>query len=350
MKKELSHKGASPRPITLNDIAQKVGVSIITVSKALRGHPDISHSTAEIIKKMAEELGYTPNFMARNLASRKSNTIGVVLPQIAHHFFSSIIDYIYHYAFVNNYEVFLTVSHENAEMQKRQIQTLLSMRVDGMIISISQDTSNYEIFEVAKKRRVPLVFMDRIPEFTECNTVTVDDKGAAYKVIDHAIRLGYKKIAHFGGYGNINIGRERMLGFRQAMNDHGLEINYDWIFEGDFEKSGYESFMKLYHEKNLPDLILAVTYPVAIGIYTAAKEVGMGIPEDIDLICFGNSQEQNFLSPPLSCINQPTDQLAVKSVDILMDNIEKPDNFEYKHIVIDTELILRGTCIKYNRG
>ncbi len=344
-------KKTRPKQVTLNDIAQKLGVSIITVSKALRGHPDISHNTAELIKKTAEELGYSPNFMARNLAARKSNTIGVVLPQIAHHFFSSIMDHIYSYARMNNYEVFLTVSQENAEMQKKQIQTLLSMRVDGIIISISQDTEDFGIFEAATSRQVPLVFMDRIPNLNNCNTVTVDDRGGAYKVIDHAIKLGYKKIGHFAGYTNINIGRERMLGFRQAMSDHGLEINYDWIVEGDFgEKSGYDSFMKLYHEKNLPDLILAVTYPVAIGIYMAAQEVGMKIPDDIDLICFGNSQVQNFLSPPLSCVNQPTEQLAVKSMELLLDNIDNIDNFQNKNIIIDTDLILRGTCIKCNRS
>jgi len=338
------------KDITLSDIAQKLGVSIITVSKALRGHPDISSHTAELIKKAAIELGYSPNFMARNLASRKSNTIGVVLPEIAHHFFSSIIDHIYIYATLNNYQIFLTVSQENSELQKKQIQTLLSMRVDGIIISISQDTSNFEIFETARNRQIPLVFMDRIPDLINCNTVTVDDRGGAYKAIEHAIKLGYKKIAHFAGYANINIGRERMLGFKQAMIDYGLEINQEWILEGDFgEKSGYDSFMKLYHEKNLPDLILAVTYPTAIGIYMAAKEVGMNIPNDIDLICFGNSQEQNFLSPPLSCVNQPTELLAAKSMEVLIENIIKKEKFIHKQIVVDTDLILRGTCIKCNR-
>ncbi|MCX6170118.1 MAG: LacI family DNA-binding transcriptional regulator [Ignavibacteriales bacterium] len=339
-----------PKQVTLNDIAQKLGVSIITVSKALRGHPDISHNTTELIKKTADDLGYSPNFMARNLASRKSNTIGVVLPQISHHFFSLIMDQIYNYAMMINYEVFLTVSQENAEMQKKQIQTLLSMRVDGIIISISQDTNDFGIFETAKNRQVPLVFMDRIPNLDNCNTVTVDDRGGAYKVIDHAINLGYKKIGHFAGYTNINIGRERILGFTQAMTDHGFEVNHDWILEGDFgEKSGYDSFMKLYHDKNLPDLILAVTYPVAIGIYTAAKEVGMKIPDDIDLICFGNSPVQNFLSPPLSCVNQPAEELATKSMELLLDNIDNIGDFINKNIVIDTELILRGTCIKCNK-
>ncbi len=339
------------KQITLNDIAQKLGVSIITVSKALRGHPDISTSTAELIKKTALEIGYTPNLLARNLAAGKSNTIGVVLPQIAHHFFSSVIDQIYSQAYVNNYEVFLTVSHENAEMQNKQIQTLLSMRVDGIIISISQDTTDFTIFETARKKKVPFVFMDRIPNLANCNTVTVDDRGGAYKAVDHAIKLGYRNIAHFAGNTRINIGRERMIGFVNAMNDNNVPINNDWIIEGDYsEKSGYDSFMKLYNEKNLPDLILAVTYPAAIGIYKAVREVGLRIPDDIDLICFGNSEVQGFLSPPLSCINQSTEQLAEKSMELLLHNIDNVDNFQCKNLVVDTDMILRGTCIKYNRA
>ena len=338
------------RPITLNDIAKKLGVSLITVSKALRDHPDISESTAVLIKKTAVELGYSPNFMAKTLASHKSNIIGVILPQIDHHFFSAVIDHIYTYALANNYQVFLTISKENFEVQKEQFRTLLSMRVDGIIMSITQDTHNFEIFENAMNRQIPLVFMDRTPNLYNFNTVTVDDKGGAYKAIKHAINLGYKNIAHFAGFSDINIGKERIQGFITAMNEHGLEIRKEWIIEGDFgERSGYESFMKLYKEKNLPDLILAVTYPVAIGIYTAAKEVGLIIPDDIDIICFGNSPVQNFLSPPLSCIDQPTDKLAAKSLELLFDNISHPENYIPKQIVIDTDLILRGTCIKCNR-
>ena len=337
--------------ITLSDIAKKLNVSTVTISKALRGHPDISPKTTKLVKATAEELGYSPNFMARNLSARRSNTIGIVVPKIAHHFFSSIIEHIYDYAFEHNYEIILTVSQESGIRERKHIQTLLSMRVDGIIISIAQETKNYNIFEIVKSRGVPLVFMDRTPDLAEVNKVTVDDKGGAFKAIDHAIKLGYRKIAHFSGNTSINIGRERLLGFKQAMNSNSVEINPDWIVEGGFgEKSGYDSFMKLYREKNLPDLIFAVTYPVALGIYMAAKEVGMQIPEDIDIICFGNAQVQSFLSPPLSCVNQPTDELAVKSLQVLIENIDNKENFEPRQLTIDTNLILRGTCIKYNRS
>jgi LacI family transcriptional regulator len=340
-----------PRQITLNDIAAKLNVSAVTISKALRGHPDISEETTKLVKKVANELGYSPNFMARNLSSRKSNTIGVVIPKIAHHFFSSIIEHIYDYAFQHNYEIILTVSQENAERERKHIQTLLSMRVDGIIISISQETSDPAIFETIKSRGVPLVHMDRIPLSDKTNTVIVDDRGGAFKAIQYAIGLGYRKIAHFAGITSINIGMERLIGYKNALMQNGIEVNESWIIEGDFgERSGYNSFMKLYRDNNLPELIFTVTYPVALGVYMAAREVGVRIPEDIDIICFGNSEVQQFLFPPLSCVNQHTEQLAAKSMEVLLENIEKRDEFEPKHVVIETDLVLRGTCIKYNRS
>lgn len=339
------------KSVTLNDIAKKLNVSAVTVSKALRGHPDISSQTTKLIRETADSMGYSPNFMARNLSARKSQMIGLVVPKIAHFFFGAIIQSIYDVAFKNNYEIILTVSEENSERQKKHIQTLLSMRVDGIIISISQDTEKYKIFENIKERNVPLVFMDRIPEIDNIDTVSVDDRGGSFKAIEHAIKLGYKNIAHFAGYSKINIGRERYLGFEDAMNKYNVPINPEWVIHGGFgERYGYESFMDLYKKNNLPDLIFTVTYPVALGVYMAAREVNLRIPEDIDVICFGNAKVQNFLSPPLSCVNQPTDQLAEKAMDILMEKIDKPDISENKNIQISTDLILRGTCTKFNKA
>jgi LacI family transcriptional regulator len=338
------------KAITLNDIASRLNVSTVTVSKALRNHPDISPATTKLIKKVAEELGYTPNIMARNLSARKSNTIGVVIPKIAHFFFGSIIEHIYNVAFEHNYEIILTVSQENPEREKRHIHTLLAMKVDGIIISITQETCNYEIFDMVKRREIPIVFIDRIPQIEKINSVAVNDHQGSFKAIEHAIKLGYRKIGHLAGYTNINIGRDRKQGFIDAMNSYGIEINSDWIIEGGFgEKYGYDAFMRLYHQKNLPDLLLTVTYPVALGVYIAAAEVGLKIPDDIDIICFGNAEVQNFLSPPLSCIDQPTKLLSEASMDLIMKSIKEPDETETKNIIIDTQLILRGTCISFNK-
>ena len=334
------------KTIKLSDIAEQLKVSTVTVSKALRGHPDISPKTTKLIRETAEKIGYTPNFMARNLSARKSNTIGVIVPKIAHYFFGSIIESIYDIAFQNNYEIILTVSQENEEREKRHIQTLLSMKVDGIIISISQETKDYSIFETVRARGVPIVFMDRVPNIPEIDSVSVNDRFGAYRAIEHAISLGYKNIGHFAGYTDINIGQQRYLGFEDAMNKHKIPINPEWVCRGGFgEKSGYESFMKLYKENNLPDLIFTVTYPVALGVYMAAAEVGLKIPDDVDVLAFGNAKVQKFLSPPLSCVDQPTDQLAAKSMELLFNRINNPDEKSTKEVEVPTELVLRGTCI-----
>ena len=339
------------RPITLSDIAKRLNFSTVTISKALRDHPDISLQTTKLIKSVAEELGYTPNLMARNLSARKSNTIGVVVPKIAHFFFGAIIESIYKVAFDSNYEIILTVSQESAEIEKKHIQTLLAMKVDGIIISISQETKEYEIFELVKRRGIPIVFMDRVPELEDINIVRVCDRDGAFKAVDHAIKLGYRNIAHFAGYPDINIGQQRMIGFKEAMQENNVPIKEEWIVKGGFgDSNGYDSFMKLYKENNLPDLIFCVTYPVALGVYAAAREVNMKIPDDIDVICFGNAKVQNFLNPPLSCIDQPTDKIAEKSMEILLENIKNGEESVRREIIIPTDLIIRETCKSFNRN
>lgn len=331
--------------ITLDDIAKRLNVSRVTVSKALRGHPDISAETTKLVKQVALELGYTPNFMARNLSSKKSFALGVVVPKIAHHFFSSLIESVYDTAFENNYEIILTVSQENAEREIKHIQTLLSMRVDGLIVSISEQTKDYSIFETVKKLGVPLVFVDRVLEVPYFSSVTVDDRGGTYKAIEQAIKIGHTKIGHIGGYQNIYIGRRRYLGYEDAMRHHNLEINPDWVVFGGFgEEDGYNGFMKIYKSGNMPEFVFAVTYPVALGVYAAVDELGLKIPDDIDIMCFGSSLTTRFLSPSLSSVDQPTVELGRKAVELIMDNINNPDAFTPKHIEIPTELILRETC------
>lgn len=338
------------RPITLSDIAKRLNFSTVTISKALRDHPDISLQTTKLIKSVAEELGYTPNLMARNLSARKSNTIGVVVPKIAHFFFGAIIESIYKVAFDSNYEIILMVSQESAEIEKKHIQTLLAMKVDGIIISISQETKDYEIFQLVKRRGIPIVFMDRVPELDDINIVRVCDKEGSFKAVDHAIKLGYRNIGHFAGFPDINIGKQRMEGFREAMEANNIPVKEEWVVQGGFgDSNGYDTFMKLYNANNLPDLIFCVTYPVALGVYAAAREVNLKIPEDIDVICFGNAKVQKFLNPPLSCIDQPTDKIAEKSMEILMDNIKSGEESAHREIIIPTDLIIRETCKSYNR-
>jgi LacI family transcriptional regulator len=336
------------RIVKLEDLAKKLQVSKVTISKALRNHPDISPETTAKVKELAEKLGYVPNFMAKNLSSRKSNIIGLVIPKIAHFFFGSVIESIYETALKNNYETVITVSQEMVEWEKKHILSLLSMRVDGLIISITQETKDTSIFERVRNQNVPVVFIDSVPELKNDSSITVDDKGGAFNATEYAIKKGYRKIALIGGYNHINIGKRRTKGFMDAMKIHNVPVNNDWITEGGFgEEDGYEGFKKIYRKGNLPEYILAVTYPVALGIYEAASESGIRIPEDIEVTCFGNNTFKHMVPSVFNFVDQPTIELGKEAVNLIIKHINASKGYEPKNIELKTRLIINN---KSNKG
>ncbi len=331
------------RPIKLDDLAKQLKVSKVTISKALRGHPDISPETTEKVKQLADKLGYMPNILARNLSSRKSNTIGLVVPKIAHIFFSTVIEAVYDKAFENNYEIVLTVSQEHAERERKHIQSLLSMRVDGLIVSVTQETKDLSIYERVIQQGVPLVFIDRVLPIKGVSTVTVDDRGGAFSAVDYAIKKGYKKIAHLGGYHHINIGRLRYEGFIEAMNKYRIPVNPNLITEGGFsEEDGYNGFMKIFKKGSVPEYVFAVTYPVALGMYAAALELGLKIPQDIEVTCFGKNSFDRYIPSVFNFINQPAKDIGTEAVKLMLDQINNPKEFEAKQIVLKTQLVIKG--------
>ncbi len=333
--------------VTLEDIARKLNVSRVTVSKALRGHPDISEETARSVRSVAEKIGYRPNIIARTLSARRSNMIGLVVPKVAHFFFGSVIEGIYNTAFSNNYETILTVSHENPDRERTHLQTLVSMRVDGIMISITEKTRDLEIFEWVRKLGVPLMFLDRQPDPVPkgFSSVLADDRGGAYKAIDHAIRIGYREIACLGGAPHINISRQRYQGYADAMNAHGLAPDGRWVVGGGFGKeAGYDGLLRFHAEGKLPELIFAMTYPVALGVYEAAKDLSLRIPQDIDVICFGDSDVGAVISPALSCVRQPNRELGARAVELMLKMLSHPEASPNQHLVLPTDLVLRETC------
>lgn len=339
MSKKIKH-------IKLEDLAKKLKVSTVTVSKALRDHPDISLETTEKVKELAEKLGYMPNYAAKNLSSRNSNTIGLVVPKIAHLFFASVIESVFDTAFENNYETLLTVSQEQADRERKHIQSLLSMRVDGLIVSITQETKDLSIFERVRQLQVPLIFIDRVPELKNVSTVTVDDKGGAYSAVTYAIKKGYKKIAHIGGYSHINIGKARREGFINALKDNKIPVNKHWVIESGFsEEDGYNGFRKIMDSGELPEYILAVTYPVALGIHSAASEANIRIPEDIEITCFGNNLLNRFTPSIFNFVNQPAQELGRQAVNLLLKKINNPKESPEENIELKTQLLISGKDI-----
>tara|TARA_B100001057_G_scaffold224631_1_gene224886 strand:+ start:361 stop:1383 length:1023 start_codon:yes stop_codon:yes gene_type:complete len=337
----------SKKNITLADIAKTLDVSKVTVSKALRNHPDISKPKKDLVRKTALELGYIPNFMARNLSSKKSYTIGLVVPKVNGDFFPDIINQIYKSASDFGYEVILAVSQEKESNEIKHIQTLLAMCVDGLLVSITEETNDGKIFQVSKDRDVPIVFFDRIKEDKNFSHVVSDDLMGVYKAVSYIIKSGYKNLAFLGGMKSTNIGENRIKGFKKAINEYKIKKSEVIIVEGGYEEiDGYKGMQQLLEIKNkLPEVIFCVTYPVAVGVMRAVEKLNISIPKDLNIMSFGGSTYNHFMKPSLSYVKQPIKEIAERATAKLVDHI-KDNKASIEHIKIPTEIIIRDTCIK----
>lgn len=310
--------------VTQSDIARKLNVTRITVSKALRGHPDISPGMKKRVLLAAEGLGYTPNLVARNLTSKRTLTLGLVLPDLENSFFAYAADSIIDAAAEQNYNVVVTVSREDQRNEGLNIQRLVGMRVDGLIVCASQHTHDTGSFERLKDLDIPLVFFDRLVEGLECDSVTFDDQNGALVAMEAIFNEGYSRIAHIAGYASTSVGRNRQCGYRRALETNGLEVNSAWIIEGGFEvEDGYKAFMELYRSHSLPEVILAVNDRAALGVYRGAREVHLNIPDDIGVVAFGFNDTAQALTPALSVINQDPRRLGKVAADLLIAKLDR---------------------------
>lgn len=293
------------RQVTQEDIARKLKVTRITVSKALRDHPDISAVMKSRVLSAAEEMGYSPNLIARQLTSRTTNTIGVIVPDLENSFFSHIVDSIIDAARETGYQVLLAVSRENEELERKNIRNLMGNRVDGLLVCLTQFTANPAIFESVRKMEIPLVFFDRAMPGTGFSRVVFDDDKGVRRAIDRLVIAGFTRIAHLSGLFTTSIGRERLNGYEAALEKNGLIPWKQWIIEGGYEiADGYRSFMQLHKQGNLPEVVLTVNDRVALGVYQACWELGLRIPEDIGVVGFGFPETTQMFNPPLAVISQ----------------------------------------------
>ncbi len=328
--------------IRQSDIAKELNISRVTVSKALRNHPDISQGMKKKIVETARKMGYVPNLIARQLNSRRTFTIGIVIPDLVNHFFSYIVDTMIDYATEHNYYVILTVSREKEKIEKQNIDNLIGMRVDGLLVCLSQETTDKQVFTKVGKMNIPLVFFDRAFENMKFSRVVFADKPGAINSLNRVIQEGYTKIAKFAGYSKTNIGKKRLEGFIETLTKNKIPVRKEWIIEGGFElKDGYESFKKLNSSGNLPEVIFAVNDRVALGAYKAAKEAGLRIPKDIGIFGYGFSEITDFFDPQLTVINQDPRKMGLEAVKLLINEIEKKTKNGQSKIYIEEEFLWR---------
>ncbi|MEX0994389.1 MAG: LacI family DNA-binding transcriptional regulator [Balneolaceae bacterium] len=311
--------------VRLEDIAKRLNLTKVSISKALRDHPDISVETRKKVKKMAKQMGYRPNLQARSLTSKETKTIGVIIPKIAHSFFSLVMEGIYKTAQEKGYKVILGISMEDEELERQHIESMMEMRVDGLLVSISEHTEDAEIFDQVKKMGIHLVFFDRGFMDAGYSYIKVDDRGGARTGVRHMIDLGYRDIAHLAGFSTVLIGRDRKLGYEDAMEEAGLEIPESSVVEGGFgEEDGYTGFKKLLDQRDLPEALFAVTYPVGLGALRYMIENGVD-PGQIKILTFGGGEFIWSLVTPFICIDQPTVALGKRAIEQLLMEMEKED-------------------------
>ena len=331
------------KAITIKDLAEKLNISVSTVSRALKDNPEISQQTRKTVQALAKELGYKPNPIAVALKTHKSNTIGVVVPQIVNTFFATVVKKIEDVADKYGYNVLVASSNETFEKEKKNIDIFLANRCDGIILSISKATTSYEHIKQIQDMGVPLVLFDRTAKELDVSKVVADDADAAFKIVQHLIHGGARRIALLTGPEQLSIGKNRMKGYLKAMTLNKLEINTDYIVRcEDFSvKAAKEATQRVLNMKNMPDAIFGINDDMAIGAIEAIKEKGLKIPEEVAVFGFSNSKRSRYMTPSVSTINQFPEKIGETAAELLFEQILDAKHAQIREEVINSELIVR---------
>ncbi|MFL0683088.1 MAG: LacI family DNA-binding transcriptional regulator [Algoriphagus aquaeductus] len=338
---------------TIKDIARELNVSSSTVSRALKDYPGISDETKKKVKEMAEKLNYRPNAIALSLRKSRSFTIGVIIPEVVHFFFSTVISGIEEVAFARGYNVILTQTNEKLAREKSSIDTMLSNQIDGFLVSYSKETTDFEHFSSLLDKGYPIVFFDRVPDIPGAIHVIVDDYSGAYEATKHLILQGYSRIVHLAGPSNLKISQERIRGYENALRDFGMEVNPDYIVESRTDGEAQKITSHLLNTLSpVPDAFFGNNDMAAVGAMMACKAAGYRIPDQIGIVGFSNWQFCSMIDPSLSSVAQPGFRIGAKATDILLDLIEQKINrneFE-NSVVLETELLVRKSSVRLEKN
>jgi DNA-binding LacI/PurR family transcriptional regulator len=310
---------------TILDIARELNVSKSTVSRALKDHSSIGNATKKAVLELAKKYNYHPNNIAYSLSKKSTRTIGVIVPLLSHYYFSTVISGIEELAYKSGYKVIICQSAESYEREVIVSQALLSSKIDGLIVSISRETSNSDHFKVYQDKNVPIVFFDRVCPDMEVSTVTVDDYQGAFTAVEHLIIEGRRKIAHFAGPPLLQISRQRIMGYKDALSKNGLPFDEKLLIDcgsGLEQENGSEAAQKMLDAGIRPDAVFAVCDPIAIGIMITLKKNHIKIPDEVAVVGFCDEPVAKIIEPPLSSLEQPAFRIGETAVELLLNQIK----------------------------
>jgi LacI family transcriptional regulator len=331
---------------TIKDIAKTLGISIATVSRALQNSPNIKPETKRLVLQMAKELNYSPNPIALSLRENKTKSIGVLVPEIGNDFFSKTIGGIEDAAHSRNYQVIICQSHEQLSLEKQQLQHMLQKRVDGIVLSVSQQTNEYEHIYELQKKEIPFVLFDRVMKEVDSNRVVADDYSGAFEGTEHLIQNGYKRIAHITMSKFLSIVQNRFGGYRDALKKHKLPINNALVKYCGYDiEANKEIIRSLFSGQQKPDAVLVVADRLARITIEVLREMKIKIPEQVGLVAFSDNALSGLLQPALTTVNQPCFEMGRQAANMLIDSIENP-NRAIMSVQLKTMLTIRESSSK----
>lgn len=330
--------------VTITDLARRLNLSASTVSRALRDHPDISIQTKERVRAIAAQTNYQPNLIAQSLQTRRSNNIGVIVPEIRNTFFSTVIGGIEDLAYEAGYTIMVCQSNDTFERETINTRALAANRVAGMLVSVSQETRDFSHLRQVIGQGMPMVLFDRAVEEIDVPTVVVDDYHGAYRAVTHLIETGRTKIAHLTSSTSLYIGRKRRAGYEAALKDHGLSVRPEYIVEGGcHEEDGRRGASRLMNLEDPPDSIFAINDPVALGAFSYCQDNGIEIPARMGLVGFSDNPNTALVRPPLTTVSQPAYEIGRTAASILLDIFNGSTFKNGKTTTLETRLVIRGS-------
>ncbi len=327
----------------MKDIAQDLGVSLMTVSKALRNHSDISQMTRERVLKRMRELNYQPDWIARSMVTGRTYLVGLVLPDLMHSFFAEVAKGVARKLSPLGYHAVILNTEEDGEMERRHVEILLTRKVDGLIIASAQGAGQVELFETLRRREVPYVLIDRVIGGVDANFVGTRDEDLGALATKHLADQGCQRIAHIRGPQN-GAGAARLKGYRRALARRAMTIRPGFIVSGQYgDNTGYAAMRELLKMTPRPDGVFCYNDPVAAGAVKAVLEAGLRVPEDIAIIGAGNVHYSDLLRVPLSTIDQSSSLIGETAAELLCECMEAKTPAAAKRIFVPSRLVVRDS-------
>jgi LacI family transcriptional regulator len=334
--------------ITMKDIARDLGVSVVTVSKVLRNHSDISAHTRKRVLQRIKELKYQPNPAARTLVTGRTNLIGLIVPDLVHPFFSEVAKGISAGLRSREYSLIIASSEDDASLEHREIEQMLARRVDALILASTQ--SHIDTVQRMRDLRIPYVLLDRRMAGVSANFVGIDDVAVGNMAATHLIEIGCKTIAHIGG-SDVSTAVDRQAGYSVALARHGMSLPPDYIVNygrGDDsgDVAGYNGMKRLLQLNPRPDGVFCLNDPVAMGAMRAIAEAGLHIPADVAIVGCGNVHYDDLLIVPLTSIDQDSHNLGASAAKLAMSIIKRKGEGPPKSLIMPAKLIVRASSMR----